>query len=432
MTLTQEERFPLLDQRGRETLLWLSEHPAAPRYNYACGDMLSQEGLRRVQAYAADQAARPPGWEGQPEWLDEFARRCLARVPFYRRYGGWTGDFEGLPTFDRRELARQPWEFVSDDQPLDDLLMYSTSGTTASKMWVLADPESSNKYLVALERALALAQVAITGRTRVALALVGHQESTLTYPCVSTYLGQAGYLKLNLHPGQWHHPDDRVRFLDECQVEVYSGDPLAFLELKKLPLTTRPKALVSTSMNLLPGMRTELEGHFGCPVLDLYSLCEARCLAVDLGTGHQVLTNDLYVEILDDEDRPVQRGEVVLTGGRNPFIPLLRYRTGDYAWLEMRGRTPVLVGLEGRQPVAFLASDGRLVNNIDVTEVMKPLPVPQYHLHQHADGSLVLRYQGEVEEADLRGALEPLLGHLQVRREPLEGRKMVRYTSDRC
>ncbi len=432
MTLTLKERFPLLDQRGRETLLWLSEHPAAPRYNYACGDMLSEEGLRRLRAYAADQAARPPGWDGRPEWLDDFTQRCLATVPFYRRYGGWAGELEGLPTFDRRELARQPWEFVPDDQPLDELIMYYTSGTTASKMWVLADPESSNLYLVALERALALAQVAFTGQTRVALALVGHQENTLTYPCVSTYLGQAGYLKLNLHPAQWHHPDDRVRFLDECQVEVYSGDPLAFLELKKLPLKTRPRALVSSSMNLLPGMRSELEGHFGCPVLDLYSLCEARCLAVDLGTGHQVLTNDLYVEILDEQDRPVERGEVVLTGGRNRFIPLLRYRTGDYASLQMRGRTPVLVGLEGRQPVAFLAADGRLVNNIDVTEVMKPLPVPQYHLHQHADGSLVLRYQGEVEEGDLRGVLEPLLGRLELRREPVEGRKMVRYTSDRC
>lgn len=424
-------RHPLLDETGRRTLSWLAEHAAAPRYNYACGDMLSAEGLRQVRAYAADQEARPPGWEGQPDWLEEFTRRCLVTVPFYRRYGGWSGDFQGLPCCDRHDLAAQPWAFVPDDQPLDDLVMYYTSGTTASKMWVLADPVVSNKYLVGLERALARAGVGFRHQSRVALALVGHQENTLTYPCTSSYLGQAGYLKLNLHPDSWRQQQDRERFLNDCAPEVYSGDPLAFLELSRLELTHRPRALVSTSMALLPGLRSQLETHFGCPVLDLYSLCEARCLAVDLGQGHEVLTNDLYVEILDEEGVPTERGEVVLTGGRNPFLPLLRYRTGDFARLEMRGRTPVLVGLEGRQPVRFATPDGRLVNNIDVTEVMKPLAVPQFHLHQQRDGRLLMRYQGEVAESDLRQALEPLLGPLDLSREALSGRKMVRYTSDR-
>ena len=417
-------RHPLLDARGQETLRWLSEHPAAPRYNYACGDMLTPESLARVKAYAAEQDAHPPGWDGQPAWLEEFARRCLRDVPFYRAYGGWSGDFTGLPTCDRHDLAAQPWAFVPDDQPLDDLLMYYTSGTTASKMWVLSDPESTSKYLVALERALALFGLRFQHRSPVALALVGQQENTLTYPCTSSYLDQAGYLKLNLNPAEWRRPEDREEFLDACDPEVYSGDPLAFLELAKLDLKTRPRALVSTSMALLPGLRARLESRFECPVLDVYSLCEARCLAVDTGTGHQLLTNDLFVEILD--------GEVVLTGGRNPFIPLLRYRTGDYASLEMRGRTPVLVGLEGRQPVRFVTPDGRSINNIDVTEVMKPFAIPQFHLHQERDGRLTFRYEGEgLSERDLRAALEGLLGPVELARADLGGRKMVRYTSDR-
>lgn len=423
-------RHPLLDHRGQETLKWLSEHSCAPRYNYACGDMLTAEGLTSVRAYAAAQEANPPGWEDRPGWLEPFARRCLEKVPFYRGYGGWSGDFSGIPTCDRHALAAQPWAFVPDDQPLDQLLMYYTSGTTASKMWVLADPEVSSKYLVGLQRALSLFGLRFEHDSRVALALVGHQENTLTYACTSSYLDQAGYLKLNLNVSQWRRPEDREAFLTECRPEVYSGDPLAFLELARLDIP-RPKALVSSAMALLPGLRKQLESHFQCPILDLYGLCEARCLAVDTGRGHEILTNDVFVEILDEDGNPAERGEIVLTGGRNPFIPLLRYRTGDTASLEMRGRTPVLVGLEGRQPVRFATPDGRLINNIDVTEVMKPLAVPQYHLHQDKEGRMVMRYEGEaVSERDVRSALEPLLGPVEIHRAQLGGRKMVRYTSE--
>jgi phenylacetate-CoA ligase len=74
-----------------------------------------------------------------------------------------------------------------------------------------------------------------------------------------------------------------------------------------------------------------------------------------------------------------------------------------------------LVGLEGRAPVVFQTADGRAVNNIDVTAALKPLALPQYALHQAADGSLRLRAAGGAEnEAAIRAALAGVFGANQV------------------
>ena len=116
--------------------------------------------------------------------------------------------------------------------------------------------------------------------------------------------------------------------------------------------------------------------------------------------GHWLLSHRLYVEVLDPAGRPCppgERGEVTLTGGFNPFLPLLRYRTGDWASLDLSDpRRLRLVDLHGRAPVVFTAADGRPVNNIDVTAALKHLALPQYSLHQAADGSLRLRVAGDL------------------------------------
>src|SRR5262249_24567435 len=150
------------------------------------------------------------------------------------------------------------------------------------------------------------------------------------------YFDSAGFAKINLNPADWNHPDDRRRFLEDCQPEIYTGDHFAFDELARLDLTARPKALISSATTLLPGQRARLEAHFGCPVIDMYALNEAGPVAYSRDAGHEVLPHDLYVEIVDDAGRPVepgQRGEVVVTGGVNPNLPLVRYRTGDFAAL---------------------------------------------------------------------------------------------------
>src|SRR5205085_10307844 len=100
------------------------------------------------------------------------------------------------------------------------------------------------------------------------------------------------------------------------------------------------------------------------------------------------------------------------SGGFNPFLPLLRYRTGDWASLDYSNAGQLmLVGLEGRAPVVFRAADGRLINNIDVTGALKALALPEYSLHQFAHGGLRLRVPNLLVETPAgRDVLSSLFG----------------------
>jgi phenylacetate-CoA ligase len=181
-----------------------------------------------------------------------------------------------------------------------------------------------------------------------------------------------------------------------------------------------------------------LEQRFCCPVLDLYSLNEAGPIAVadDRCGGHVLLQHCMYVEILDEAGKPVppgERGEVTLTGGFNFCLPLLRYRTGDFASLTCSKGEAVLVGLEGRPPVRFRTLRGEMINNIEVTHSLRRFAIPRFALHQDGDGHLTLRLAaGAYDPEEVRQAIQDLFGAAQplsMEALDLTGEKIVQYTS---
>lgn len=225
-----------------------------------------------------------------------------------------------------------------------------------------------------------------------------------------------------------------MSFLDDCDPELYTGNPISLAALAELPLRGRPKAVLSGAMALSGGLRLRLSERFGCPVVDLYGITETGLLAWRDGAGHRLLPRRLYVEILDPSGNrctPGVTGEITVTCGENPALPLLRYRTGDHAALT----GGVLIGLEGRAPVRYQAADGRWVNSIELTYVLSPLGPVAWQLHQHADArlSLIMHETGAPAPALAEAAVRSLLGDLplEVRTADLaQDAKPQRYSSD--
>ena len=390
---------PTLSEDGRKMLNFLREHPAAPIYRNQSGNRLLAQEVEALRAFEREVQSAPVGWPpgGQPDWLDQYVAQVFQEVPWFRRFGSPPARFEDIPTTCRADLSLDIASFVPDPVPVERLINFRTTGTTGNPLLIASHPVVAARYLAFHKRALQRFGISLHhGRGKVGVVLLGLQRKCFTYVSVTPGMDESGLAKINLHPGDWRQPEHRAAYLEALQPEVVAGDPISFGELLRLSVRIQPRAVLSVGMTLTTGLRDALAKRFACPVLDLYSMNEAGPIGVfdDAAGGHVLLQPRLYVEILDAQGRPVaqgQRGEVTLTGGFNFCLPLLRYRTGDHAALAMRAGEPVLLGLQGRQPVCFRCADGSWINNIDVTHALASLPLPQYGLHQRADGALVLR-----------------------------------------
>jgi phenylacetate-CoA ligase len=377
----------------------------------------------------------PPG--GHPAWLDGLVRQTFAEVPHYRSLGSPPRRFEDIPTVSRADLAADIAPFVSDTADVARMINFRTTGTTGHPLVIASHPVVAARYLAFHKRAMRRFGIELThGAGQVGVVLLGHQKRCFTYVSVTPSMGESGLAKINLYPDEWRAPGDRAAYLDALAPEVVAGDPISFTELLTLDVTMRPRALLSVSMLLLPALRERLERRFDCPVLDIYSLNEVGPVSVydARAGGHVLLQPHLFVEILDRSGRPVppgERGEITVTGGFNFCLPLLRYRTGDFAALEWRAGEPVLTGLSGRSPVRYRTGSG-WINNIDVTHALQNLPIPHFSVHQNADGSVILRMAQAVTPLGdaARTALETLFGEGKVAVQVLTADdKTVQYSS---
>ncbi|MGC8493666.1 MAG: AMP-binding protein [Syntrophobacteraceae bacterium] len=440
--VTDADRYPTLTDSGHQMLRFLREHPHAPIYRNESGNRLTAEDLDRVRAFDREVESAEVGWrQGElPPWLPEFVQRCFSEVPFYRKYGSPPARFDDIPTIDRGDLGNDIAGFFPDSVPLGRLINFRTTGTTGHPVLLASHPVVSACYLPLHKRALRRFGLELRyGSGRVGAVLIGYQRKCFTYVSVTPLMDESGFAKINLHPVDWRDPDDRARYIDALSPEVFTGDPISFEVLASLPITTRPLALISTSMTLLPKLKKRLEERFACPVLDVYSMNEAGPVAVldESAGGHVLLQHRLYVEILDAEGRPLppgERGEVTLTGGFNFCLPLLRYRTGDFAALRFSGAEPVLTGLEGRPPVLYRTMSGEMINNIEITHALRRYAIAQFTLHQDRNGDLTLRVAGaSSDREDIRNTLLDLFEPGQALTiEDIEGtsEKVMQYTSD--
>ncbi len=383
----------------------LVEHPAAPIYRNQSGHRLTENDLPPLAAFEARMQALKVTQSAHqqitlvPEWLQILIQRSYSQVPFYRALGAPPKYFHDIAPITRADLSHDVVQFVPDDISTARIIHYSTSGTTGHALMLPSHPRVAAGYRVFYERALARFGVALRASTNdVGLLLIGHQQRCFTYVSVAPTRGESGLAKINLHPNDWRDPSDRALYIDALQAELYSGDPLAFAALLALETTHQPAALVSTSMTLLPALRKSLGARFGCPVLDLYSMNEAGPIAVfdDDLDGYVLLQPELKVEILRPDGSvcaPGERGEITLSGGFNFCLPLLRYRTGDYATLYQANGEWLLRELSGRAPVRYQTCNGAWLNNIDITHALKIYALAQWTLIQRSDCALELAIQ---------------------------------------
>lgn len=150
--------------------------------------------------------------------------------------------------------------------------------------------------------------------------------------------------------------------------------------------------MISGAQHLSRALRADLERTFDAPVLDIYGLHETRPVAVSPDGGpFRLLPTRVHVEVVDPHGEPAgprQRGELVITAGSNPLLPLVRYRAGDFGSLVSVEGRPAVDGLEGREDVVFAAADGTAVPCVDVTQLLQDAGARGWTVTQDAAGAV--------------------------------------------
>ncbi|WP_199422014.1 AMP-binding protein [Actinotalea solisilvae] len=412
VALDDAARWPTLDAAGTARLAAVADDAAAPVWVHRTGDRLQPGDLaalertarRLAEASAAGTGAQPPAW------VPELVARAHDQVPAYRRRAR-SGVSSGataladLPTVDRDDLRRRVADHVPLDVPLDRVLEGTSSGSTGAALRIPLHPVTVAADVVLLHHLLAVAGVAWRpDPVRLGLANVVDQRAAFTYTSAMTGFPRADgepvpvMARLNLDDGAWHRPGDREDFLARRDPQVLSSSPLPLLrlvELTRAGLALHPLAVVSGAAHLTPAARAVVTDVWRAPVLDLYGLRETGPVAARWDDGpHVVVPRRVWVEVVGPDGAPLPdgvRGEITVTTDENPYLPLLRYRTGDHGALARRADGRVEIhGLSGRAPVRLRHRDGSWRPSVDATQVLQTYGVAAWELRQASDGAVRL------------------------------------------
>jgi phenylacetate-CoA ligase len=402
--LTDAERWPTLTAAGARRLESLRSHPDAPAWVHATGDRLSAEAAARVR--------KPLPTAG---WIEEHLDTAR-RLPAYRRRAAELHTLGDFPLITRDQLVDDVSAFVPLDADLGHAVHGSSSGSTGRALLIPDDIEDTARtFHLLVDLAAEQGVDWAPDHRRMALAHVVKQRQAFTYASVISSFGQATMARVNLDEKQWTSREGRTRFLSAQNPQAFSGSPTSLAELLQPELvgSLRPVVIFSGALALSSALRHELERAYGCPVIDIYGLHETRPIASSADGGpFIVLDRRVHVEIIDEEGRPAETGalgEIVVTAGENPLLPLVRYRTGDFGRLVDRDGRLAIADLEGREATTFGAADGTRVPCVDLTQHLQAAGAHGWSVVQDATGRVAATIvRGDVARAT--AALEALLG----------------------
>ena len=136
---------------------------------------------------------------------------------------------------------------------------------------------------------------------------------------------------------------------------------------------------IVTSERLFDRDKELIESSLGVPVINEYGASEVGLIAFENSENQWIVNSeDLYVEILDDNDQILphgQEGRVVITSLYNKAHPMIRYDIGDTGSLSEKStlKKPILEKLIGRTNDIARLPDGKVVPGLTFYYVTKTI-----------------------------------------------------------
>ncbi|MDZ4725954.1 MAG: phenylacetate--CoA ligase family protein [Leptospira sp.] len=356
----------------------------APKWNTVIGDRITASDYTFVKNYEEELYAKRSFHTHHP---NEFIINFIRSLRFYSAYFydrlkdiSLPKEFSKIPFMTREDLQFKITEILPTKDSLNRLIVNPTSGTTGTPILAPNHPKSIGCYVPFIEYSLNAHGVSTVHNFKTTTGIqLCYQNQTIVYGTCHSLAEGAKFAKINLKASEWKSTSDINNFINEQSPIFLSGDPYSFEEALRMKINFKPKAIHSTALELTPALRSALENFFKCSVINFYSLNETGPIAYSCPKNPEwmhILPHDIFIELIDTEGENSDFGEITITGGRNPYLPLLRYKTGDWGNLKFGAcdcgeKSPKLKLLQGRKPISFTDTLGNKINPVDVSRILR-------------------------------------------------------------
>ena len=314
----------------------------------------------------------------QEKKLKRILKIAVEKVPFYKVYKNKI-DFDNftlkelnkLPIVTKEDIREDIHRFLREDIKIDQLEWKSTSGSSGKPFKV---PKSY--YSDAIEVILGY-RAWSQGKN-----IYKIREPAIVLRSFSPKEGEPLY-KRDWLRNFWYlspydindkHLDQYLCFIKKSKSKILKGYPSSIyiltLLLKKHNITLpQIETIITSSENMLPMYRNEIENYWKCDVLDWYGQNERTVTVQQCSEGNYHNNDEYGIVQLDNNNN------IIATSLNNDIMPLLRYFTNDRA---VPNNQTIQCSCGRNLTVPFKSIEGR-ADDIIYKEGKTPIPTVNFY-----------------------------------------------------
>jgi phenylacetate-CoA ligase len=324
----------------------------------------------------------------QNEKLRNLIMHCYENVPYYSHLFRQLGisptdiktkeDIEKLPFTTKEDVRKDPERFVSKNINRSFLKKATTSGTTGTPLRLYRDFNSIVYESATIWRQYRWAGIN-PGDKLVSIRGKLIQEVDNKEPPFWRYdfcLNQMLMSSYHIHETTAKNYYEAIINFNPDAIEAYPSSiyqltkQFKMLKLEKLKV----KAVFTSSETLYQYQRDIIEEFFNCKIYDLYGNAERVCALGTCEEGNYHIFSEYGIcELVSAKYEGINYIEIVGTNLNNFAMPLLRYKTGDKAFVYDRNmeckcgrRLPIIKAVESqRADEVIITSDGRRLQSVE-------------------------------------------------------------------
>ena len=408
-----------------------------------------EDGFKRRKTFRYWNELEKSQWLPRPQLesiqldsLKNLAAHAFKNCPYYQKTWTQLGlnptqlkshvDFYRWPVIDR-EIISENRDQMRTQVPDTKLIAKATGGSSGVPLRFDLDENSNDRRMAAWHRGYSWAGAAPGTKQLYLWGVPLGELSRLKRAKDAVYNGIYRRLVLNSFELREATIPEFYRRLQAYRPDVivaYTNPIYSFATmLQEQGLKPySPKSIVVGAEKLHPFQRERIEEVFQAPVFETYGSREFMLMGgeCDRHEGLHLTTEQLLIEVLDDEGRPTPDGEegnVVVTDLYNYGMPFIRYINNDRAIAGFgncscgRG-LPLLKKVVGRRLDMLRTPDGRLVPGEFFPHLMKDFAaVRQFQVIQEQPDlirlSIVLKSEWtEQDQQKLDHEVRKIIGHV--------------------